>query len=218
MIEISQSQETQTDMPKKRGRKLIILPRPIIGGENKIVLQQYHFKYSDEFADKLAKFAMKHLEDTSKEFKHAWDQWTIENSDIISNEIERIEKEGYKGSVQEKMYFSARYYYRKKAIKEQDNTQASQDEKKEERKKNEPMDKESLKKMNEHILLKIKLSKEQREADEKGNIVLAFTPTELFAEYCSKYEVRPEDVESSKKKYKNLYWRISKKLKEQESK
>jgi hypothetical protein len=153
--------EVESNIPIKRGRKVIILPRSILDSKHKMILQQYHFKYSVDFANLLAKFAMRHLEDNNKMFKQSWNEWSTDNSDMISKEIERIEKDGYKGSVEDKMYFSARYYYRKKAIKEQTKTKTEEEEEEEEEKKDEPKrknkhtNKEVLKRMNEHTPLYI---------------------------------------------------------------
>jgi hypothetical protein len=205
--------DIESNIAKKRGRKVIILPRPILENKHKMVLQQYHFKYSVEFADKLAKFAMIHLEDNNKMFKQSWREWSIDNSDMISKEIERIEKEGYKGSVEDKMYFSARYYYRKKAIKDQTKTEEDNEKEEEEtRRKNEPTNKDVLKLMNEHIMQEIQSSKNCNIVN--GNIVIKLTPSDLFEDYCNKHSISESEVEQLKKKYKNLYWRISKKIKE----
>ena len=196
--------ELEATTPNRRGRKSNICK---LGESDKIVLNSHHFKYSDAFADKLATFAKAHLEDKNKDFKAEWQKWTEENAAEIQAEIERMKREGYPGSVEDKMYFSARYYYRKKAIKEQDK-EPEDDEEKSPRKKYECIDKELLSQMNDHILSQI-YSSEYSEKTSTGVVISNITPSKSFANYCSKYGVSMEDAKQ-KKIYKNLYWRITK--------
>jgi uncharacterized protein YecT (DUF1311 family) len=68
------------------------------------------------------------------------------------------------------------------------------------RKKYELLDKSILVQMNQHVLSQMcKLQ----------NI----TPSIAFADYCEKYKTEKED-NRIKKTYKNLYWRISKHIKQ----
>ena len=77
----------------------------------------YRFKFTEEFMEELYKFAKIHQYDHRKDFKEAWIKWTDENSDIISNETERLLALGYKNedNINDKMFKSARYYFRKKS-------------------------------------------------------------------------------------------------------
>ena len=189
---------------KRRGRKSSVkMPEP----EQPIVLPQHHFKYSDEFSEKLSAFATEHLEDKNKAFKMSWKVWTEENTDLVKSEISKMIQAGYQGSVEDKMYFSARYYYRKRAIREQqtqeDTTTASSP-----RKKYESIDKDILTQMSEHILSQI-----YKGDTVEGQIISKSTPSKAYDDYCSKYELIETDG-AQKKNYKNLYWRISKKMKQ----
>jgi hypothetical protein len=188
----------------KRGRKSTL---STLDPNKKIVLRQHHFNYSDEFAEKLAYFATAHLDDKNKAFKTAWNTWKDENSSMIENEITKITEAGYQGSVEEKMYFSARYYYRKKAIREQN---LPPDDEKTPRKKYECIDKNVLIQMNEHILSQIESS--IHESHQNGNVISSMTPSKSFADYCKMFGICEDDA-NIKKKYKNLYWRISKNTK-----
>ena len=193
-------------LQKKRGRKPTNLK--ISDDCGKIILQQHHFNYSDGFANELYNFAVIHLEDTNREFKKAWKEWTEENSAQIREEIDRMKQEGYPGSVEDKMYFSARYYYRKKAIKRrEEEEEEEEEEEKPKRKKYECADKEILTQMNEHIISKIYCLNSCNLVN--GTMVSKMTPSKAFTDYCYKYETPIED-EQVKKTYKNLYWRISK--------
>jgi hypothetical protein len=115
---------------------------------------------------------------------------------------------GYQGSVEEKMYFSARYYYRKKAIREQ--TELPEDDQKLPRKKYECIDKDILVQMNEHIVSQIESTPNQDVMN--VSIISNMRPSTAFSHYCEKYGFDCQDAHI-KKTYKNLYWRISKKTK-----
>ena len=82
----------------------------------------YRFKFTEEFMEELYKFAKIHQYDHRKDFKEAWTKWTEENSDIISNETERLLALGYKNedNIDDKMFKSARYYFRKKSNQKQE--------------------------------------------------------------------------------------------------
>ena len=169
----------------------------------KIVLKQHHFKYTDDFAAKISTFALSHLEDNNKQFKAAWKEWVATNTEAVKQEIEHMQQAGYEGSVEDKMYFSARYYYRKKAkkaIAEEKEEEYERDDEKTPRKKYEPLDKNILQQMNEHILSQIRKS-----ITEEG--ISEMTPSKSFANYCKQFAATEDVV---KKNYKNLYWRISK--------
>jgi hypothetical protein len=196
---------TENKTQPKRGRKSSL---SILDPAKQIVLQQHHFNYSDEFAEKLASFATAHLDVRNKEFKAAWNAWKEANYLMVENEIAKMKLAGYDGSVEDKMYFSARYYYRKKAIREQ--TDSINEDEKSPRKKYECIDKNVLVQMNEHILSQIESSAHN---SQDGNIISNITPSKAFADYCERFSICEDDADT-KKKYKNLYWRISKKTKE----
>ena len=77
----------------------------------------YRFKFTENFMEELYKFAKIHQYDHRKDFKEAWTKWTDENSDIITNETDRLLALGYKNedNIDDKMFKSARYYFRKKS-------------------------------------------------------------------------------------------------------
>jgi hypothetical protein len=182
---------------KSRGRKSVFSDLKLFE-TTQITLQQHHFNYSDDFVDLLANFATEHLEDKNKEFKAAWKLWTDIHSAEIDKETAKMQEDGYTGDVSEKMYFSARYYYRKKAIREQKNP-TSDTEEKTPRKKYESIDKQVLVQMNDQIVLQLQTNAKN------------MTPSKAFAEYCDQYSIAEDDAKI-KKTYKNLYWRISKKV------
>jgi hypothetical protein len=190
--------QQQTKSTSRRGRKSnICLP----DSTQHIILKQHHFDYSDDFAELLYAFSKLHLEDNNKTFKTAWLLWKESNSDMIQTEIAKMKSAGYEGDVEEKMYFSARYYYRKKAMREQTIEPATAP-----RKKYECTDKQILGQMNDHIIAYICNAQITDDV-----IVRSVIPSEAYSDYCEKYGIIEE--ERTKKNYKNLYWRISKKMK-----
>ena len=196
---------TETNNKTKRGRKSNMqMPDP----NHKVALKLHHFNYSDDFANRLATFAKAHLEDNSKVFKKEWQTWKDVNTALIQQEIAKMQSDGFQGSVEDKMYFSARYYYRKKAIRDNENTESQIEEPEPTlpRKKYELFDKTELSQMNVHILSQIYNAMNDGGIDQ-------LTPSKSFANYCEQYADSAE-CERTKKTYKNLYWRISKKCRE----
>jgi hypothetical protein len=187
----------------KRGRKSNIQK---LDNAN-IILPLHHFKYSDDFAEQLANFAKTNLDNKTKQFKEKWSEWTKEHADEIQIEIQRMREAGYIGSVEDKMYFSARYYYRKKAIKEENTTVSKDATPTPTRKTYESVNSEILSQMNAHIISQI-YSCDNSDVAEGEKKIVNITPSKLYATYCEKYSVSCKD-DKMKKTYKNLYWRIT---------
>ena len=74
----------------------------------------FRFKFTPEFAEIMFAFAQLHRFDNRHDFKEAWTKWTTENAEAIASESKYLQSNGYTGSVNDKMYKSARYYFRKK--------------------------------------------------------------------------------------------------------
>lgn len=79
--------------------------------QNKI----FRFKFDDSVVDEMKEFSRIHKFDDRDDFKDAWEKWLIENKDMVSNELARLQKLGYNGDIEDKMFKSVRYYYRKKS-------------------------------------------------------------------------------------------------------
>jgi hypothetical protein len=77
----------------------------------------YRFKFNQDFTEILSEFAKVHQYDDRKDFKEAWQKWSLEYEEVIEREIERLQSNGCKGDIKDKMFKSARYYYRKKTNK-----------------------------------------------------------------------------------------------------
>jgi len=77
------------------------------------------FKFSDDFVDQLNNFSQIHKHDDSKTFKEAWEKWSEVNKNMINDEINILNTNGYVGNIREKMYKSARYYYKNKSNKKE---------------------------------------------------------------------------------------------------
>ena len=87
--EIVSISTANTVIPKKRGRK-----SANSASENKVMMKQHHFNYSEDFATMLANFATIHLEDNNRKFKEAWKEWTEQYSIIVQSEIKKMKDEG----------------------------------------------------------------------------------------------------------------------------
>ena len=74
----------------------------------------YRYKFTSEFMHDLFIFSKIHQYDHRSDFKEAWEQWTEDNENIVSAEVNRLNDLGYEGNIIDKMYKSARYYFRKK--------------------------------------------------------------------------------------------------------
>lgn len=83
-----------------------------------VAYTKYRFDFSSEVGELLAEFSDNHENEKYKMFQLSWKIWTNEEviRKILVNECNRIEKEGYKGDIWDKMYKSARYYYKKRAL------------------------------------------------------------------------------------------------------
>ena len=76
----------------------------------------FRYKFSDEFTNELFKFSKIHQYDHRKVFKEAWENWLLENIEILNKEKNRLKILKYEGNIEEKMFKSARYYFRKKTV------------------------------------------------------------------------------------------------------
>ena len=75
----------------------------------------YRFKFSTDFMEKMYEFSKIHQYDERKVFKESWDLWIKENEDSMNNEFRRLDEQGYRGDILDKMFKRARYYFRKKS-------------------------------------------------------------------------------------------------------
>lgn len=80
----------------------------------------YRFKFTEDFMEELYKFSKIHQYDARQDFKEAWKLWSEENEDIILEESERLQRLGYDGDINDKMFKSARYYFRKKSTEKKE--------------------------------------------------------------------------------------------------
>ena len=74
------------------------------------------FNFSEEVMTMISDFAKVHRFDDRHAYKEHWEAWFEENNDELALEIYRLEKNGYKGDVKDKMYKAGRYYFRKKDL------------------------------------------------------------------------------------------------------
>lgn len=168
---------------------------------NNVNINIYRYKFTDDFTNELFKFSKVHQYDHRKDFKEAWNIWTDENDNIVSEEVRRLTNLGYDGDILDKMFKSARYYFRKKSTEKKAPT---------ERRNYIGVQKDLLDAMDEHIKSKLK----------EDN----YKPSDGFDEFCKKHiDVLKEEVNmlcrngftnseeikrKIKKTYKNRYFLI----------
>ncbi len=80
----------------------------------------YRYKFTESFMEELYQFSKIHQYDHRKDFKEAWELWTVDNKDMIDDEIIRMTGMGYDGDIIDKMFKSARYYFRKKSTEKKE--------------------------------------------------------------------------------------------------
>jgi len=192
-----------------------------------IILETHRHTFEPKVLEELTTFAKIHQYDDRIAFKEAWNTLLEdpEIQELFANESQRLQKQGYKGDVYDKMYKSARYYFSKKSKAE------PSQEPKPQRKPYETIDPQILQEMDEHIRAQMK---ENAHVDTTNQtIICKMAPAQSFENYCDKYKTttvlreiqnHAEDKVTSehvnqviaklKKTYKNRFYVIRKKLQE----
>ena len=77
-------------------------------------IKTYRHEFSKEFMADLSTFAKVHQYDDRHAYKSEWTRWVQQNNKAIEMETRRLEENGYKGDIQDKMFKAGRYYFKKK--------------------------------------------------------------------------------------------------------
>ncbi len=165
----------------------------------------FRFKFSDDFVSELSEFSKIHQYDDRHTFKDAWEDWLLDNEDLVGFETRRLTNLGYNGDVLDKMFKSARYYFRKKSSAEKKDPTV--------RRTYINVDKELLDAIDEHII-------EHMDDDD-------YQPKDGFENFCKEHHDIIKTVaqqlfdsglrdareieDKVKKTYKNRYFTIVKK-------
>ena len=102
----------------------------------------YRYKFTPNIVDLLTEFGKTHQYDPKKVYKDAWNEFIINNNEVLEREERRLNSLGYEGDCYDKMYKSARYYFRKKSLTKKEPKQ---------RRKYISCDRDMLDAMDEHI-------------------------------------------------------------------
>ena len=102
----------------------------------------YRYKFTPDIVDLLTEFGKTHQYDPKKVYKDAWNEFIINNNEVLEREERRLNSLGYEGDCYDKMYKSARYYFRKKSLTKKEPKQ---------RRKYISCDRDMLDAMDEHI-------------------------------------------------------------------
>lgn len=173
-------------------------------GQNDATNKIYRFKFTEEFMQELYAFSKIHQYDDKNTFKESWNNFTLDNEEMVYIEVRRLTQLGYDGDIIDKMYKSARYYFRKKSTAKKEPK---------ERRKYISFDAKILEAMDKHIVHNMNNSEYQ--------------PKNGFAEFCKENEPTVREYmtklyndglteskgieEKFKKTYKNRYFMITRK-------
>ena len=81
-------------------------------------IKTYRHEFGKEFMANLSCFSKVHQYDDRHTYKSEWTKWTQqeENTQAIDVEKRRLQENGYKGDIEDKMFKAGRYYFRKKTL------------------------------------------------------------------------------------------------------
>ena len=77
-------------------------------------METFRFNFSDGFKERLVIFSNKHKDDNLETFKDNYEIWCEENKSIIDDERVTLERYGFVGNIEDKMFKSIRYYFMKR--------------------------------------------------------------------------------------------------------
>ena len=79
-------------------------------------IKTYRHEFGKEFMADLSTFAKVHQFDDRHTYKSEWAKWSQQDNIAQAMEMEkrRLEENGYKGDIEDKMFKAGRYYFRKK--------------------------------------------------------------------------------------------------------
>ncbi len=80
-------------------------------------IKTYRHEFGKEFMAELSSFSKVHQYDDRHTYKSEWAKWTQQDDIAQAMDIEkrRLEENGYKGDIADKMFKAGRYYFRKKS-------------------------------------------------------------------------------------------------------
>jgi hypothetical protein len=79
-------------------------------------IKTYRHEFSKEFMAAVSRFSKVHQFDDRHTYKSEWTKWAQQDNIAQAMEMEkrRLEENGYKGDIEDKMFKAGRYYFRKK--------------------------------------------------------------------------------------------------------
>ena len=79
-------------------------------------IRTYRHEFSKEFMAAVSRFSKVHQFDDRHTYKTEWTKWAQQDNIAQAMEMEkrRLEENGYKGDIEDKMFKAGRYYFRKK--------------------------------------------------------------------------------------------------------
>ncbi len=146
-----------------------------------ILLCTYRFNLSKDLIDELTYFSQMHRFDDRKTFKESWIKWkeNDENRIMLNLETSRLEREGYDGNIEDKIFKSIRYYIKKKIEKESNKPEPKK------RKQYESLSEDFLEKIDEHIYDQLHqniISKTKTE--DKSILISNVSQADAYYDFC----------------------------------
>jgi hypothetical protein len=74
----------------------------------------FRYKFDKEVVNEMYKFSKEHKDLSKKDFTDNWERWKISHSEMIQNEVNRLQSIGCTGDIEKKLFRSSRYYLSKK--------------------------------------------------------------------------------------------------------
>ena len=78
-------------------------------------METYRFNFSGAFKQSLIEFSNKHKDDDLESFKDNFDIWCQTNAMMIEDEKISLQRFGFNGNMESKMFKSIRYYFMKRS-------------------------------------------------------------------------------------------------------
>ena len=167
-------------------------------------METYRFNFSGAFKQSLIEFSNKHKDDDLESFKDNFDIWCQTNAMMIEDEKISLQRFGFNGNMESKMFKSIRYYFMKRANEKKS--------KPKERQKYICKDNAFLSSVKDHIQIvvkqKLKPSMAYDDFSEKCKTEVDRMKEKLVNEHS--YEEK-DALKKIKKIYKNKYFTESKK-------
>tara|TARA_Y100000389_G_scaffold195359_1_gene226686 strand:- start:529 stop:1095 length:567 start_codon:yes stop_codon:yes gene_type:complete len=71
----------------------------------------FRYKFSNDINEMLSNFGRLYSYSNDEDFDKYWNEFLVNNDELISKEYERLKEQGYNGNINDKLYKSVKYYW-----------------------------------------------------------------------------------------------------------